>query len=86
MPCQHAVAVHTLNPLAPFLHSTCDEEEDLKTRQVMLTGVEESQGLTFPRCDIIVISKDADPCIRLCAHHEEYFKNRSTFLNADDLL
>lgn len=66
LPCQHAAAVHMLNPLVPPSHSTCDEEEGLKTQQVMLTGVEESQGLNFLRCDMIVISRNADSST--CVH------------------
>lgn len=66
LPCQHAVAVHMLNPVVLPLHSTCDEEEGLKAQQVTLTGVEESQGLSFLRCDIIVISRDADAST--CVH------------------
>lgn len=67
LPCQHAVAVHTLNPLVLPLNSTCNEEEGLKIRQVMLTGVEESQGLTSLRCFIILYGRNGGAFV--CVHN-----------------
>lgn len=80
LPCQHAVAVHTLNPLVLLLSPTCDEDQGLKTRQVMLTGVEESQDLTSLRCFITLICRDAGAFFT-CTHHARFSKLDLHFLS-----